>query len=407
MAYGGIVVFDGNSLTVGDGSTGGADYPAQVMIYLNPYGAYTKYNYGVGGQKTTDMAADAAAQIDILYSAGNAQNILVAWEVTNDLFFGASAATAYANIVSYCQARQAVGFQVVVLTVLPRSNVGTPGSFEADRQTVNTSIRANWSTFADALADVAADTRIGDSGDEINVAYYDGSLVHLGNEGYGVVADITAAAIFGLMGLTMLVLQPTAAASSNAFILATSATTNFGNNADHHVGDQDGGGGSAHFRSLLDMSLTALPDNAVISLAMFSLYAWLDASINARTFSIYRIMVPWVEAEVTWNKRNSSTNWETAGAFGATDCEQVALASRAMTATETLNVRKQFICSATTKAAMTLGYGWLHRAATEVSDLYGFKSPNAVVVSQTPKLIFVYALPSVTMSRSAMPGRPW
>lgn len=51
-------------------------------------------------------------------------------------------------------------------------------------------------TFADALADVAADTRIGDAGDELNTTYYHlTDRVHLNNAGYAVVAPIVKAAI--------------------------------------------------------------------------------------------------------------------------------------------------------------------------------------------------------------------
>ncbi len=195
-----LVVFDGNSLTAGQGATSGQNsdpptgtiYPAVCLGYLGS--KWMARNFGVSGQTTPDMSADAATQTDPLYSASNTRNVVVGWEITNDLFFGASAADAYTNYVTYCQARQAVGWRVPAVTVLPRSEAGTPAGFEADRQTVNANIRANWRSFADSLADIASDSRIGPAGSQTNPTYY-GDLVHLTDAGYAIVAQYVAAAI--------------------------------------------------------------------------------------------------------------------------------------------------------------------------------------------------------------------
>ncbi|NIA02242.1 MAG: hypothetical protein GWP15_02565 [Nitrospirae bacterium] len=114
---------------------------------------------------------------------------------TNDLYFGADATTTYNSIVSYLQGRKTAGFEVIVTTILPRSGGATPLSFEADRQTVNSLIRANWSTFADGISDVALDSRIGDEGDELDTTYYASDKVHMANTGYGIVASYATAAI--------------------------------------------------------------------------------------------------------------------------------------------------------------------------------------------------------------------
>lgn len=188
------VIYDGNSLTFGLQSTGGNNYPTYAQGILGS--SYLGYNTGVTSQTTAQMISDAAVQIDLERDAVLwSDQIVVCWEGTNDLYFGASAATAYSNIVTYCQARQAAGFKVVVGTILPRSNVGTPVTFETDRQTVNTNIRNNWATFADGLADIAADSRIGDAGDETNTTYYSADLVHLNNTGYQIVGEIVAPVI--------------------------------------------------------------------------------------------------------------------------------------------------------------------------------------------------------------------
>lgn len=192
----GLIVFDGNSLTVGQGATAGNDYPSQVTALIST--PHTYYNFGVGAQTTTDMVADAASQIDSLYNADLPINIVVAWEITNEIYYGTTAQAAYDNFVAYCQARKAAGFKVVALTVLPRSNAGTPADFEDKRQSANSLIRANWGTFADALADVAADSRIGDAGDELDTTYYNADQVHMTDAGYGIIAATVKASLDGI-----------------------------------------------------------------------------------------------------------------------------------------------------------------------------------------------------------------
>jgi hypothetical protein len=198
-----LVLCDGNSLTSGVGATPGVDdYPTQLVGLLRLYPAagsnWRMRNFGAPSQTTTQMSADAARQIDgYTIGALRPKKVCVAWEITNELYAGLSAETAYANFISYCTARRAVGWKVVALTVLPRSNDGTPGDFESKRQAVNSSLRQNWADFADALADVAADARIGDAGDELDTAYYP-DRVHLNAAGYAIVAGIVHEAIDGI-----------------------------------------------------------------------------------------------------------------------------------------------------------------------------------------------------------------
>ena len=111
------IAFDGNSMTASAFTTWPADVSASIGDVLNR-------NFGVSGQTTIEMIADAVAQIDICYHAGYHKNICVCWEGTNDLKLGAARADAQARLVTYCQARQAAGWQVVIVTILPRSDAG-------------------------------------------------------------------------------------------------------------------------------------------------------------------------------------------------------------------------------------------------------------------------------------------
>ena len=193
----GLVVFDGCSLVDDAGLAPEDGMPAQVMALL-PAGLDMK-NLGVGGQTTPMMAADAAVEVDPLYDPARPATILVVWEGTNDLILGSAppydAGLAYRHLAAYCAARRRAGFRVVVCTVLPR---GRSAAFYEARNALNAELRAHWPSFADGLADVAADKAIGADGAETDAAYYR-DTVHLTAAGYAIVAGEVAGAVKRLL----------------------------------------------------------------------------------------------------------------------------------------------------------------------------------------------------------------
>lgn len=184
-----LIVFDGNSMTDGAYST----YPATTLAALST--GWAGLNFGVSGQTTIGMLADAAAQIDTHYLSTRPKNIVVCWEGSNDLKLGATRADAQARLVQYCQERQAAGWSVVILTILPRRQSGLPATFEDDRTAINAYILANYASFADAVADVAA---VAEMADPTNTTYYaDG--VHPTALAYNtLIAPVVAAAVEAL-----------------------------------------------------------------------------------------------------------------------------------------------------------------------------------------------------------------
>lgn len=142
------------------------------------------------------MDAEASTNVDARLLAGRA-GILIVWAGTNDIALPtiASAATTYARLVAYCNARRAAGYsKIVVLTTLPRLAGGNV-NFESDRQAYNTLIRAGWATFADALADVAAVAAIGAPNAHLDTTYYQVDGVHLNDTGRGLVSPVVKTAI--------------------------------------------------------------------------------------------------------------------------------------------------------------------------------------------------------------------
>ncbi|HEX9105681.1 MAG TPA: SGNH/GDSL hydrolase family protein, partial [Longimicrobiales bacterium] len=192
----GQVVFDGDSLTLGTGATGGQTYPAQTSALL---GGWPGVNLGVSGQRTDQMLADVVTDVDGRYSAGLA-NYLAAWCGTNDLYQSVAADLALKYLAQYCSGRLARGYRVAVATLTPCSSIGTPAGFEAARQALNTNLRANWRAFADGLIDLGANATIGPAGAELNPTYYQGDKIHMTNAGYGIVAGLAKTALLGLRG---------------------------------------------------------------------------------------------------------------------------------------------------------------------------------------------------------------
>jgi lysophospholipase L1-like esterase len=186
----------GDSLTLGTG-TGNPPvdgYPGQLKALIND-NRYSIMNLGIGGYTFLTLNADAATTVDPYYSASYDKNILVIWAGANDTY-NQTGATVYARLQTYVAARKAANpnIKIVVVTVLPRSDAGAQPAQETNRQAFNTLLRGDYS-FAHALADVAADSRIGAAGASDDTTYFNADKVHLNVSGYGIVMPIIKSAI--------------------------------------------------------------------------------------------------------------------------------------------------------------------------------------------------------------------
>lgn len=187
------IVCDGNSLTQGTSVGAESSYPSQLLGLVG--GGYRIVNTGIPSQQTAQMAARAPSVIDPLVAwPGGAD--LIAWENTNDIFFGANLATCQSQWNNYFSARQAAGWgsngtRLVAMTTIPR------GPFSAGQDAIladfNTWLRANYSTYATDLVDLAADARLSDP---TNTTYFNADQIHLNSTGYGVVADLIKTALY-------------------------------------------------------------------------------------------------------------------------------------------------------------------------------------------------------------------
>lgn len=194
------IVTEGDSLTTGNGIGGFSPYPWQLALLYTDNRMVSVSNMATTGNTLADMAAQAASQVDPCFDSRKGRNVACLWGGTNDMYSGVagdfSGAGAYGRLVTYCQARQSAGFKVAVLNCLPRQNAGVPAGFETQRGIFNASIAANWRTFADALVDVAADSRLQDP---TNATYFNPDLVHLTAAGYAIVAALVKAQVDSLL----------------------------------------------------------------------------------------------------------------------------------------------------------------------------------------------------------------
>lgn len=155
-------------------------------------------------------------------------------------------------------------------------------------------------------------------------------------------------------------------------------------------------------RSLIEFDLSNLPDEAVISSATLSLYLQSKSLSSTKAIGLYRLKRSWVEGindgvggngGVNWNKYDGTNNWTSAGAFNVNDCEQTAIATRDFITTETTGVFKDFSLSGSSKADISLGYGWLIKQVTETTFTFhqvNFASSDTTTAANRPKLVIVY-----------------
>lgn len=184
-----LVVCDGDSRTVGLGASlaRNVPWPAQVD---NTLGApATVINLGVGSQTVADMNTDAATQVDPLYSASTyTKNVVVCAGGINDCLTQ-TAATIETRLSTYVSGRQATGYKVAICTMPPASTV--TGANETTRTTVNSWITGG-SSGADVVVDLAADSRLSNTGD---TTYFASDGVHFTTTGYGVWASLIRAGL--------------------------------------------------------------------------------------------------------------------------------------------------------------------------------------------------------------------
>ena len=89
---------------------------------------------------------------------------------------------------------------------------------------------------------------------------------------------------------------------------------------------------SRHGRTLIEFDLSSIPSNADVTSATMDLYCYYITGDG--TVYIYRVLVDWVEDQVTWNERKSGVSWATPGCNSVgNDREGTAIGSKYVSST--------------------------------------------------------------------------
>jgi len=194
-----------------------------------------------------------------------------------------------------------------------------------------------------------------------------------------------------------LTLQPDSTDGVDTWLHSGNPTYNYG--ADHNswIGFL-----SITARKLTKFDLSSISSAATITSAVLSLYLTEIYGSTNRTYRVYRQKRLWTEGTgagsatgdgATWNKYDSTNDWQTAGGFGANDCEQTDIGNLSIPWTATLNQFYNWVLTPTTTAALDLGNGWMVKADTESDDGRLFPSSDHVTAAYRPKLVVEWSLP--------------
>lgn len=175
-----LIMFDGDSLTIGVTLPETSSYPYQTLQLLNNPSGICWVNKGVNGQTIAQMLANVGTKITNKISGFRQKNVVIVWGGSNDITSLVDPTTVYNNTVSECQAIRAAGGQAIDSTILTRTDMNATA--QTNRAALNTMKRNNWQTYCDGLIDDDADPNLQDFN---NATYFLADKVHLTQVGYG------------------------------------------------------------------------------------------------------------------------------------------------------------------------------------------------------------------------------
>jgi len=203
------VIFEGNSLVYGIGSTAGSTLPQQLQA-LPPMNGATLTNLAVSGStfNNTNSMTARGASVDALYEDGKS-HVLLIWEGTNTIWFNDVTGTQTGQqCADYIAARTTAmpGLKVILLTTLPRYSVDGSSVYGSDLVSGNNTlldydnyIKRNYREMgAHAVVDVRAHGVFVASGTNfmrLSMRPYVYDSTHLNNWGYGLIAQYCATAL--------------------------------------------------------------------------------------------------------------------------------------------------------------------------------------------------------------------
>jgi len=186
------VLFEGDSITWGQGSSIGVGYPQRTEALITGQRIDVQ-NSGVPGKRMSVINGGKAFTLVYSYRSDYAKNVVHIFAGTNDLTLdGATASTTYTNqLLPYVAQAISTGYSAVVVgTMMPRTDC--TGACETERVAYNSAITGGATANGYTVADYAADSRLQNPN---NTTYFATDKIHLNDAGYDVMASIAAAAI--------------------------------------------------------------------------------------------------------------------------------------------------------------------------------------------------------------------
>jgi hypothetical protein len=147
------------------------------------------------------------------------------------------------------------------------------------------------------------------------------------------------------------------------------------------------------YRHLIKFDLSSLDGGEVFSSVTLQLTITGDYATAGSTVAFYRQKRAWVETEATWNSYSTGNAWQSAGGFGANDCEQSDIGSLVMSDAQSGAI--EIPLAPANKAALDLDNGWLVKSGEEVGTRYRYADLSDATASKRPKLTIEYTYPAL------------
>jgi len=200
----------------------------------------------------------------------------------------------------------------------------------------------------------------------------------------------------GTTTTTVTLQEGTANAVEDSYIDQNSTGTNNGTNTTWVIGRKPNKARRAVIRF---NDLSAIPTNAIIQSAVFSMYETATSSQQSANLSLdfHSLNEVWTETGTTWLKRNSSTNWATAGGTYTSPAFLTNVVNNTKNTWKSFditNMVQQWV--KTTANGGVANNGFLIKQSVETtSDLYcTYASSEYGTSTYRPKLVITYTSPN-------------
>ncbi len=180
--------------------------------------------------------------------------------------------------------------------------------------------------------------------------------------------------------------------SADSYIFSTGPTTNNGPTSPLSIL-----GSSPESNGLLKFDLSAIPANAMVSLA--TLYMFSSTSAAGDSDDLHRLVRDWVESEVTWNEAETGTNWGTAGAKNTTTDYNSSLIATITYPVSSGDTEASAVVTSTIQNWVDGTNGnFGFRISTDSVNIQAWHSREATTKAFWPSLEITYTIPAITYS---------